>query len=104
MPDNVVSLLTIIDNFYYVCSFLELLRNKVGSPLYLSSAYRNKQLNNFVKGAKGSYHLIGKAVDVVRPTLLTPESFEKVIRDTAKDNNFKILELINHKSYIHLAL
>lgn len=43
---------------------LELLREKVGIPLIITSSYRSPEYNKSIKGAKNSMHLYGRAVDI----------------------------------------
>lgn len=43
---------------------LQALRNKLGAPLIVNSAYRSPAHNRKVGGAKNSYHVRGMAVDI----------------------------------------
>jgi len=43
---------------------LDLLREVVSEPLYISSSYRSKEKNNSVGGSKNSFHLLGRAIDL----------------------------------------
>lgn len=40
------------------------LREKYGKPIYISSGYRNKEVNKDVGGVTGSQHLTGEAADI----------------------------------------
>lgn len=43
---------------------LQCLRNAVGKPLYINSAYRDKLVNSAVGGSRTSFHCIGSAADI----------------------------------------
>ena len=43
---------------------LQPLRDHVGKPLIVNSGYRTVALNNYLKGAKNSYHIYGCAADL----------------------------------------
>ncbi len=42
---------------------IDILREKVGEPLRITSSFRDKKFNKSVRGASKSQHLLGKAVD-----------------------------------------
>ena len=44
---------------------LQVLRDKLGKPMKITSGYRCEFHNRSVGGAKASYHLKGKAVDIL---------------------------------------
>lgn len=46
---------------------LDKLRNLVDVPLHIASGYRCQKHNKAVKGASGSYHMRGQAVDILLP-------------------------------------
>lgn len=46
---------------------LDLAEVYYGSPIFVTSAYRTKEHNEEVGGAKNSYHLKGEAVDIRMP-------------------------------------
>lgn len=48
----------------YLVSILDILRNKVGKPVYINSGYRTPTRNKEVGGAKYSYHMRGMAADI----------------------------------------
>ena len=54
-----------IENLKALCEhILEPIRAEFRVPIYISSAYRSKQLNKFVGGSKTSQHCKGEAVDI----------------------------------------
>lgn len=58
---------------------LQALRDRLGAPLILKSAFRSPEHNAAVGGAKASQHLKGKAFDVSQANH-DPEKFEAVAR------------------------
>lgn len=48
----------------YLVSILDILRNKVGKPVYINSGYRTPEWNKKCEGAKYSYHMRGMAADI----------------------------------------
>ncbi|WP_323014531.1 YcbK family protein, partial [Devosia sp.] len=58
---------------------LQKLRNVLGKPLIITSAYRSEAHNEAVGGAKNSQHRLGKAFDVVM-TNHDPAHFESAAR------------------------
>jgi uncharacterized protein YcbK (DUF882 family) len=56
------SQIVFIDN--YLINILEILRNKVGKPIIITSGYRTPEWNAKCGGAKYSYHMRGMAADI----------------------------------------
>ena len=53
-----------IENMKRVCGWLEVLRDRYGSPIIINSGYRSPQLNKKVGGVATSNHVTGCAVDI----------------------------------------
>lgn len=51
-----------IDDYLY--TILEILRNKLGKPIIVTSGYRTPEWNKKCEGAKYSYHMRGMAADI----------------------------------------
>lgn len=51
-----------IDDYLY--TILDILRNKLGKPVIITSGYRTPEWNKKVNGAKYSYHMRGMAADI----------------------------------------
>lgn len=94
----------IISNLTNLCkNVLEPIRRVAKSPILINSGYRNQALNHFVKGAPNSYHLFGRAADIVAVRRSIPQLAD-VISVLIDDGTIKPTELIVHKTYIHIAL
>lgn len=48
----------------YLCTVLDILRNKLGKPIIVTSGYRTPWWNAKCGGAKYSYHMRGMAADI----------------------------------------
>lgn len=48
----------------YLCTILDILRNKLGKPIIVTSGYRTPWWNEKCNGAKYSYHMRGMAADI----------------------------------------
>lgn len=56
-----------MSNLRVLCQSLELIRTKLGEPLYITSGYRNEILNGYVGGSGFSLHMKGAAADISLP-------------------------------------
>ena len=48
----------------HLVSILDILRNKIGKPVIITSGYRTPEWNKKCGGAKYSYHMCGMAADI----------------------------------------
>lgn len=48
----------------HLLTILDILRNKLGKPIIITSGYRTPEWNAKCKGAKYSYHMRGMAADI----------------------------------------
>ena len=53
-----------IGNLKRLCGWLEVLRERSGTPIRINSGYRSAQLNRKIGGAANSNHLTGCAADI----------------------------------------
>ena len=54
-----------IENLKLLCTeILEKVREKLNTPLYISSGFRSEKINTLVGGSKTSQHLLGQAADI----------------------------------------
>lgn len=74
---------------------LQQLRNNLGKPIYITSAYRNESYNKKVGGVSNSQHLLGKAVDIIVKDMATHE-----LGRQAKIVGFKGVGI--YKDFVHI--
>ena len=55
----------LIPNAQMLADNLQVLRDHIGEPIHINSAYRHKEYNKSVGGASRSQHLYAKASDIV---------------------------------------
>lgn len=90
-------------NLAVLWQILNHLREEFGRAIYVNSAYRTKEVNDRVGGAKKSYHLQGRAADI-RPK---DQQHLKQLYDTIcsyqRDYN-EFVEIIQYPTFIHIAI
>ena len=57
--------IAIYHNMVKVANQLQILRNYIGKPITINSAYRSEEYNASIGGAKNSQHIMGRAADIV---------------------------------------
>lgn len=66
----------VLDNVKLLAIQLQAIRDYVGKPIRINSAYRCKEHNSSVGGSKRSQHLLGKAADITIDTFTPDEVFD----------------------------
>lgn len=69
----------VVDNLNKLADYLDVIREKVGKPILISSGYRCPVLNKAVGGVANSQHIKGLAADLICSDM---KSLEKVLRET----------------------
>ena len=69
----------VVDNLNKLADYLDVIREKVGKPILISSGFRCPVLNKAVGGVSSSQHQKGLAADLICADMA---SLEKVLRDT----------------------
>lgn len=88
---------------------LQPIRDKLGSPITVTSGYRCKKLNNAVGGSLTSQHLTGEAADLKSSWTTNAKLFE-TIREMIKNNEIKVGQLIwergtdREPAWVHVSL
>lgn len=111
-----------VGNIFTLACCLDIFRERWSHPLQITSGYRCKTLNKAVGGVANSYHLIGRAADMVSPgvenyklfnaLVVFAKSFIEDFPASVKhkiecDNNERyedsVFEIIHEGSWIHFA-
>lgn len=90
----------VIKNLMVVADKIQQIRNLLGCPVKINSAYRCEKLNKAV-GSKGvSQHLKGEAVDFVSPSFGNPAAiFTYLIK-----NKIEVDQCLMEGNWIHLSI
>ncbi|MBC3420200.1 MULTISPECIES: D-Ala-D-Ala carboxypeptidase family metallohydrolase [unclassified Pseudomonas] len=87
-------------NLRLLCEVLEQVRALVGSPILITSAFRNEAVNQLVGGVHNSAHRTGLAADICAKAM-TARQLAECIRDSSIAFDQLILEF---DSWVHLAI
>ena len=81
---------------------LQPLRDKIGKPIIITSGYRNKQVNQLVKGSPTSDHTKGMAADFIIKGMPVSD-----IVDIIRKSDIKFTQLIEeysvNASWVHIS-
>lgn len=101
--DNSVATDEHLANLASLWQTLNYLREKLGAPIIVNSAYRTPAVNRAVGGSRTSYHLQGRAADIRPKDLGQLDALYKVIREYNKSYN-TFVEIIKYDTFIHIAI
>lgn len=68
-----------INNLRKTAELLQMIRNKIGKPITITSGFRSPKLNAQVGGAMNSDHTRGTAADFICPAFGTPKELAQKI-------------------------
>lgn len=92
----------IVENLKKVMYVLDMVRVYMGKPIFINSGYRCKKLNDMVGGVHESMHTRGLAADFRTDRM---EDISKMLEFLEKNHKeFKIIELINYTTFIHMGI
>ena len=100
MPNDV------LDNIKLLAIQLQTIREYVGQPIKINSAYRCKLHNSIIGGVKTSQHILGKASDITINTF-TPDEVVDVIENLLINEmlgSFYIGGLGRYNTFTHLDI
>lgn len=80
---------------------MERVRNLLGVPVFISSGYRSKVVNDAVGGSATSQHLSGQAADFIAPQAGTPRAI--ALRIAQHWNEVRFDQLIWEGSWVHIS-
>lgn len=87
----------IIENITKLASVLDDIREEIDMPIVINSGFRCASVNSYFRGAKNSYHLVGRAADLKYSPLL----YEVIMSHRSK---FQEVILNMDKGYIHVSV
>ena len=83
-----------IDEYLY--TILDILREKIGKPVIITSGYRTPEWNKKCNGAKYSYHMRGMAADIRVNGITAKELAKELDKIVEKDCG-----IIVYKNWVH---
>lgn len=98
--DNKTSYQPIIDCLSVVADKIQQVRDLLGKPIKINSAYRSFLLNKEVGGKADSQHLYGQAVDFVCPDFGNPAAVFYFL----KDQKIEVDQCLLENTWIHLSI
>lgn len=99
--DNSVLTDSHLGNLATLWNTLNFIREELGKPIYINSAYRTPSVNKQVGGTIRSLHLQGRAADI--RTL--PDYMDKLWTIIEKyDKEYGLSEKIKYDNFFHIAI
>lgn len=98
---NSVSSSAHLANIASLWDVLNYLRDKLGQPIVINSAFRTQQVNKAVGGAKRSLHMQGRAADIKTRPMYLGELWKLVEQ---YDAQYGLSEKILYPTFIHIAI
>jgi uncharacterized protein YcbK (DUF882 family) len=94
MPINVYH------NMVKVANQLQTLRDYIGKPIQVNSAWRSEEYNASIGGVKNSQHIMGRAADIVIKGM-TPIEVSKIIEELIGKGDMLQGGLGIYSSFVH---
>lgn len=76
------------ENVKELADNLQILRDEIGEPIHINSAYRHEAYNKKIGGVKSSQHIKAKAADITAKSY-TPKKLAAVIERLIKEERMK---------------
>lgn len=92
----------VVENLKKVMYILDIVRAHIGKPILINSGYRCEKLNEMVGGVQKSMHTKGLAADLRTGEKEDINTMFEFLKKNQKE--FKIIELINYKTFIHIGV
>ena len=98
-----------IANLANLSKWLEVLRERAGTPIVINSGYRSPQLNKKIGGVPTCNHLTGCAVDIRTSGMEQAICYAAILINYAKETNQEFDELLIEKNrygaiWLHFAV
>ena len=99
--DNTPKTFTQIANLRVLADFLDGVREELGSPIFVNSAFRTAEVNAAVHGAVNSLHKKGRAADI-----WCEQKYLETLIDILRNHRTELSEFIVNRDngYIHIAI
>jgi len=98
--------LEVLENVKLLAIQLQKIRDYVGKPIRINSAYRSEAHNEAIGGVKTSQHILGKAADITIDTF-TPDEVVSIIENMLTNEmlgGFYIGGLGSYNTFTHVDI
>tara|TARA_B110000238_G_C15857767_1_gene323843 strand:- start:61 stop:453 length:393 start_codon:yes stop_codon:yes gene_type:complete len=98
--------LDVLENVKLLAIQLQKIREYVGKPIRINSAYRSEAHNEAIGGVKTSQHILGKAADITIDTF-TPDEVVSIIENMLTNEmlgGFYIGGLGSYNTFTHIDI
>jgi len=92
-----------LDNVKELALKLQIIRDVIGKPMYINSAYRPTKYNKSIGGAKRSQHLTASAADITVKGM-TPKQVMRAVRKLVKNGVIEQGGIGLYNSFIHIDI
>lgn len=93
----------LIPNVLELAKQLQVIRDYLGEPIHLNSAYRSPAYNKKIGGVANSQHLLAKAADCTVKSK-TPKQFAAIVEKLIKAGKVKIGGIGIYKGFCHIDI
>lgn len=94
-----------LKNLIQLAEFMDTIREHLGNPIIVNSAYRSQSVNTAVGGSKSSAHKLGLAIDFICPRYGTPYEICIELKKYFDANDIIFDQLImENNRWVHLGL
>lgn len=93
----------LLPNVKEVARNLQILRDFIGEPLHINSAYRTKEYNKKIGGVPGSQHIRAAAADITAKSY-TPKQLAAVVERLIKAGKLTFGGLGIYPGFIHVDI
>jgi len=90
----------LFDNVKLLAKQLQILRDFIGIPIHLNSAYRTEAYNDRIGGSPKSQHKLAKAADMVT-SKYTPKQLASIIKKLIKEGKMMQGGVGVYPSFVH---
>ena len=98
--DNHTTNPIILKNLAVVADKIQQIRDLLGKPIKVDSAYRCLEVNRAVESEDTSQHLKGQAIDFICPDFGTPADIFQFLQD----NNVEVDQCLMEGTWIHVSI
>ena len=91
----------LIPNVLELAKQLQVIRDFIGEPIHLNSAYRTPAYNKRIGGVANSQHVLAKAADCTVKSK-TPKQFAAIVEKLINEGKVKIGGIGVYKGFTHL--